>query len=805
MTDKQIKFEEYSRDEAKRRFDKDVTKAIDKSYYSSTKAGRHTIHAIINTYADALEAKVEAQKTKLVSRNNYRAAYKEMEEVIIALGGYEEKIGVYKVASFALKTIFDAFAKAEKGKLKVAATANKIGSALDAEMQMLYYYDEMPEDIAKSGKRKAKDPLASPKHRRSSPVTLMKNMALRQDVQFNEYLGLTDLEQNQVGMFLIELACELGILDNKNVIKNKKQEKMLFTTKITEELNDLEFQYRSRALLDLPLKETPIPWKNQGGISRHNFTGGGHTEFVRLQNRMCRGFFTDTKFGVECIDLLNRLQAIPWKIDNSTYEVAKTLMSNHISVDSFQAMPDKPVDLQVIPGLSDDEVQVRKYHKFLEHQAHQNLMKQYFRTNAVMEVAKEYEFDGEIYYSWSCDWRGRLYPIPNWLQIQGCDFERSLLQFREGCELNKVGKMWAARAVGGSYLGSSSSYQEREDWTKDNKEFIKTIAHNPLSTIGDWEGAKEPWSFLQLCMEWTAVVLDESKSTWNVPVGVDSTASGLQLLSAMRRDELGMRYANLLPSTKNTPPLDAYKRVLELAKEMVKDDKSHLLPYLEYRKVGKPALMLSIYGGSFPTIRDAIKDFFKDNNIEITQEDVNDVAKTVMKASKATFPEAYKALDWLKKLAGIAFKKGSEKLTWETPTGDSIDLNMNEKATLPIYTETMGKTMVCVGETEIPDISSMKNSFAPSFVHSYDAALVKAAFHDWDRPIALIHDCVRLLPVDMNLAIAKIKTGFKRVCSGNPLNKLADDLGVTEEELPRLTQGDDSLLSQVDKSVYMFN
>ena len=52
-----------------------------------------------------------------------------------------------------------------------------------------------------------------------------------------------------------------------------------------------------------------------------------------------------------------------------------------------------------------------------------------------------------------------------------------------------------------------------------------------------------------------------------MPIGADSTASGLQLLSAMRRDPVGMKYANLLePATPSAPPQDAYMRVLEVAK-----------------------------------------------------------------------------------------------------------------------------------------------------------------------------------------------------------------------------------------------
>ena len=56
----------------------------------------------------------------------------------------------------------------------------------------------------------------------------------------------------------------------------------------------------------------------------------------------------------------------------------------------------------------------------------------------------------------------------------------------------------------------------------------------------------------------------------------------------------------------------------------------------------------------------------------------------------------------------------------------------------------------------------------------------------------------------MDLAKERIRHGFVHVCSDDPLAKLADDLGVTEEELPRLKQGE-ARLEDVLNSSYMFN
>ena len=82
----------------------------------------------------------------------------------------------------------------------------------------------------------------------------------------------------------------------------------------------------------------------------------------------------------------------------------------------------------------------------------------------------------------------------------------------------------------------------------DNKDLIQAIAENPLR-VKEWEHVNKPWQFIHLASEWNRVVLKQGKPLWNVPIGADTTSSGLQLLSAFRRDPAGMEYSNYLNLT----------------------------------------------------------------------------------------------------------------------------------------------------------------------------------------------------------------------------------------------------------------
>jgi hypothetical protein len=82
--------------------------------------------------------------------------------------------------------------------------------------------------------------------------------------------------------------------------------------------------------------------------------------------------------------------------------------------------------------------------------------------------------------------------------------------------------------------------------------------------------------------------------------------------------------------------------------------------------------------------------------------------------------------------------------------------------------------------------------------------VLKESFSDWQHPLSVIHDCVLVLPVDMDRAMDRLRDGFVSVTSGDPLAALADDLEVAAADLKRLPQLEGSLGS-IYNSRYMFN
>ena len=236
-----------------------------------------------------------------------------------------------------------------------------------------------------------------------------------------------------------------------------------------------------------------------------------------------------------------------------------------------------------------------------------------------------------------------------------------------------------------------------------------------------------------------------------------------------------------------------------------------MLPQLDYRSIGKPAVMLSVYGGSHQSIKediedavDEIQDELEAQALQVGKRDMSKLTTLITSASQQVFPAAYEALSWLKRLAKQAHKDGQESLKWTTPTNDQIHLTKYDIQTTKIYIAFNGTVTISDFNSDEPDLTKQVSSFAPSFVHCYDAALLKEAFSDWKHPIAVIHDCIRVLPADMDRAMDRIRDGFSSIVAGDPIARVADDLGVPSTQLKRLPQLDQDL-SSVQHSKCMFH
>jgi len=144
---KQEQHEDHCRKEAVDANEKSITRAIEKKYFSSTKAGRLFIHNHLIKFAENISNRVDTYSNKQRTKCNSSQCVETVEYVIRDLAQYTKNedgtysqvpmSGEYYVAMIAMKAIIDVYAQSAKGKAKVIRVANRIGDTLNLEMLQL--------------------------------------------------------------------------------------------------------------------------------------------------------------------------------------------------------------------------------------------------------------------------------------------------------------------------------------------------------------------------------------------------------------------------------------------------------------------------------------------------------------------------------------------------------------------------------------------------------------------------------------------------------------------------------------------
>ena len=395
-----------------------------------------------------------------------------------------------------------------------------------------------------------------------------------------------------------------------------------------------------------------------------------------------------------------------------------------------------------------------------------------------METVKIFKEKDKFFLPWSFDYRGRTYPIPAFLTPQDTDFGKSLLKFAEPAFMTEEAEGWLAFQVATTYGNGldKATLQERQDWVAANHDLISRVATDPLVNLSEWEVADEPWQFLAACEEYHACVIECTKSWTNLPVAVDATCSGLQILAGLARDQSTAKLVNVFPSEQ---PQDAYKVVAEHAKPKLP---GHLAALLD-RKVTKRTVMTIPYNATQHSSRAYIREALKEKGAEFTPDELTLIVNAVREAMYEVAPGPMRVMDWIKKEVGAAFKRGADHLIWQTPSGFIVKQNRRKRDVTTIKLQILGRCEVNLTTGfEGPDVNGHKSSTAPNLIHSIDSALLHLAFLKFNAPFTVIHDSVLCRATDMGVLNRVVRETYCEIFSeSNPLLDFAEAIGAETE------------------------
>ena len=770
--DVQVQLERDSIRQGLKKLQENTRQLEQRSYASASIYGISSIDALMGPLVE----KIKDTNNRIHARKN-GVAFKE-------IAHYLADVEPLAAAAITLKLTFDkVFGYRDKSNQLVTVT-EAIGHAIEDECQMRFYEKEAPGLLNVLKKNYWHRSCGT--HQK---LVVIRTLMNRADVEWKTW-GRTN--RIKLGGWLLDCLMQVSGWFERDMRQEGKN-RVNYLVPSAEYLR-IKDKVMADAELFAPLAWPMLIEPNDWAPGR----AGGYilNEVMRGHDMVRRGHDTSIQ-GERVYVFLNHLQKVAYRINPFIYGVAKELMERRVKVGKFipiveMPLPNKPFDIA-------ENYDARKEYR-REAAAVRNSNAYSFkascRTRMTMETADRFSSKDRFFLPWSCDYRGRAYPIPAFLTPQDTDFGKSLIRFADEAYLTPESEGWLAFQVATTYGLDKAPMAERLDWVQDHLTLIEQVATDPIGCLSEWEAADEPWQFLAACEEYYSCVIACTRHYTGLMVATDATCSGLQILAGLARDANTARLVNVLPSDK---PQDAYKVVAEAAKP---DCPEVIREHMD-RTVCKRVVMTIPYNAKPFSNRGYIRDALKDKDIEITKEELTETVNAVREAMKRIVPGPMRVMKWIEDEVAAAIKAGKQHLEWVTPSGFVVHQKLNKKLIERIELQLMGscKMSVATGDTDEVDLNHHKNATAPNLIHSLDASLLHLAALRFDAPLALIHDSVLCRATDMSILSTKVREVYMHLFAEHDyLNDFAAQI-CAESEPPIIG---DLEPSSVIESTYFF-
>ena len=648
-------------------------------------------------------------------------------------------------AAIALKVIFDRVFSCKPHQAVITNITDGIGTAIENECMMRHYERSVPGLLKVIKDNYFHRSIGT--HQKVKVITTLMN---RYDVPHWRTWGRVN--RVKLGGWLADCICEVSNYFEKTKIRKGRKTYLELspTPAFLERKDEIMMQAELFSPLAWPMLIEPNDWTTKG---KH----GGYllNEVMRGYDMVRRGGPTRIQ-GETPVAFLNKIQKVAYTLNPFIVGVAETLMERQIEVGKFIPIVEIPLPPKP-PDIADNAEARHDYRRRAAEVCNINAQafKKSCRTRMTMNAVEKFKDKDKFFIPWSFDYRGRAYPIPAFLTPQDTDFGKSLLKFAQQSFMTPEAEQWLAFQVATAYGLDKAPMTERLAWVTENEDLITRIAKDPIDNLSEWEGADEPWTFLAACDEYYHCVIYCDRQFTNLPVAVDATCSGLQILAGLARDASTAKLVNVLPSDR---PQDAYKVIAEQAKPHVPE---HIRPYMD-RKTTKRTVMTVPYNAKPFSNRGYIREALKETGLDVEKEDLTAVVKAVRDAMDVIVPGPMRVMKWIEQEVSNAIDRGLQEITWVTPSGFVVRQKLMKKEVKRIELQLLGscKVHVAEGDTDEVDKNHHKNATAPNLIHSLDASLLHLSAIRFDAPIALIHDSVLCRATDMSVLSSIVRETY---------------------------------------------
>jgi len=585
----------------------------------------------------------------------------------------------------------------------------------------------------------------------------------------------------------------------------------------------------------------------------HVFKGGYHSPFIRQMSMIKtrnQNFLSEISNRIDemkpVYDSINALQDTSWRINRPVFQVLETFYNQNNPIGKIP--PKESLELPAKPTSITDKKEFAEWVKNNKqtwtawkhraskvHEFNAKIESKRIQIRKIIKLAKTFEKEPEIYFPHQLDFRGRAYPVPMFLNPQGVEHARALLEFSKGERMgnNPESAKWLAIHGANQYGEDKCSLEDRVDWVNKNEQFILESAANPLNS-DFWKSADKPFCFLAFCFEWKGYKENGANHETHIPVAVDGTCNGLQVFSLLLRDEVGGAATNLIPSDK---PQDIYGIVADRTIEALQNEDSDDYYHPKYevskkllaqqwlrlginRKLTKRPVMVVPYSGTLHACREYIEKYVVD---EVKEHEWGDelffptmyLARIVWAQINRTVIKAREAMDWLQKVSRLASMEDLP-LNWSTPSGFIVLQQYREVRTRRIETklgEGIVKLAVATEEGTRLSRRRQRSGCSPNYIHSLDSSMLSLVTCKMKSQgvnhFAMIHDSYGVHATNVD----QLSKSLRRVCvdmfEEDLLAKFRDEIHAmlsprNQKKIPPLPEKGSLDLDKVLESDYFF-
>lgn len=736
-SDREIELEQEMRDRGVERRQAAASRLRQRGRQSLTAAGHSVVRASLSKTIPVLTEWLEVQGAENPTRRS--AAY----DAVLA-------VPAAQACLLALRTCLDAACRGDTWH----AACHAVASALDAEREARWVAKEHPGGWAALRRNAKALPERAPSRLRRS------TRRFAQDKGFQRW---SQRERLSAGGLLCQVVLQhSGLIALETVSMGRRRQRHVLRLLPEVDAWIAEADRRDTMLepLYMPMVDVPGDWaKDQRGGYSTGLVASQH--LVKNRSRTTQELVA----GADMPDVyaaVNALQRTAWEVNPTVLEVARTLWESGerwegIGGAEDMALPPRPPEGQPVTA---DWMRTR----FLVKRENLRRAGQRGEAARILWLAGRMQPEGRFHYPQQLDFRGRVYPVSQFLQPQGPDLARGLLRFAEGKYITgEVQWFWlhGANCFGLDKLSLGERYKRIITYVDP----IKAVAQDPIDCRW-WQEADEPWQFLAWCLE-AGELLATGRVLTRTPCYIDGSNNGLQILSLLLRDPVGGSATNCTPGDRRDVYQDVADAVTTALREVDDDSARGWLAWFEGgrmpRAAAKRPVMTLPYGCTRWSVRQYVAEWYEE---EVRQgrpaawptageafKQITVLAERLWAAIEATLGRALETMAWMRQCADLVVKSGAQPL-WVAPTGFPVRSSYPHWRSQVIRTK-LGEKVRWVRhrrDAGRPNKRRHRNGLPPNFVHSLDAsalAQVVARFSSTGRPVSTIHDSFGALAPDV--------------------------------------------------------